>query len=1081
MKNEINTKEKISSKCNFKVEFFMKRKLMLFLSLLFISIGMATAQTQVRGVVVDETGEPVIGATILIKGTAQGTVTDFDGNFALTTPANATLVISYVGMNTQEVAAGPNMRIVMESDAQLLQEVVVVGAMGITRPPRSAGYGQSVVDPSDAIQKSEPDLFRSLDGKIPGVQVNASSATAGSATKVIIRGNSSFLGSNDPLYVVDGIPYSNSEVSTGSRLTSSGAYGTGLSTLDPNSIESMQVLKGAAAAALYGSRAANGVVLITTKAGTRRTRPSQKKFEVTVSSSFTTEEIASLPEYQNRYGQGSDFRYSNANGSWGPAFGSEGMETIPLYPDYKNAFPEMEKEIPYRAYENNVRDLFQTGSIWDNSVNLMSYNDKGSFSTTISDLRQDGYVPHSEFQRTAFSVGGNQKLDNGLVLGGTLAYTRTVQEGPFFGAGNYGGSVSSFARTMLMPRNVDAAGLPYKKPDGSTVMAFSGTTVDNPLWSWENNKIATVMDRTVTALNAGYDFTDWLSASYQFGWNQYEMDRKQVINLGSVGPSDFPGLGQITNDVYKTQELESNFNISFNKKFNRDYDVRVTLGHNVNQRYAHRSQQQGNKMIAPEIYNVGNTAEQSASESQNKRRLWAIYADALFGYKDFAFLNVTLRNDHSSTLPVDHRSFMYPAVTGSFVFTDVLEINPEFFNFGKVRAAWGKVGNDAAPYYVDGSYLQDTPFDGRYIMLLPTSSYDANLKPEFTTEFELGTELQFFQNRFGIDFTWYNRSTTNQIAPLSLPASSGKRTYYTNFGELNNKGIELGVTLVPIDLKDSFKWDIFATFTKNKSNVVSLIDGIEQITLSTGSSSEPQPTLKPGYPYGFLRGSVIERDDEGNALINPSNGAYFEANELGDLGDPYPDYKMAMSHTFSYKGISLGVMMDARIGGVLISGSASDLLGRGVTKDTEDRLGGRILPGVYADPDTRKPILDANGDKIQNTIQLTMNDLWFSGGDAPTFAMNGVQEFQTFDATVFRLSEISLGYDLPKQWLRNTFIGSANVSVIARNLWFHAPGFPKYSNYDPGSNSFGSGNVQGIERETAPSTRRIGINAKLTF
>ena len=883
MKCEINTKEKTSSKCNFKVEIFMKRKLMLFLSLLFISIGMATAQTQVRGVVVDETGEPVIGATILIKGTAQGTVTNFDGNFALTAPANASLVVSYVGMMTQELAATSNMRIVLESDAQILQEVVVVGAMGITRPPRSAGYGQSVVDPSDAIQKSEPDLFRSLDGKIPGVQVNASSATAGSATKVIIRGNSSFLGSNDPLYVVDGIPYSNSEVSTGSRLTSSGAYGTGLSTLDPNSIESMQVLKGAAAAALYGSRAANGVVLITTKAGTRRARPSQKKFEVTVSSSFTTEEVASLPDYQNKYGQGSNFRYSNANGSWGPAFGSAGMETIPLYPDYKNAFPEMEQVIPYRAYENNVKDLFQTGNIWDNSVNLMSYNDKGSFSTTISDLRQEGYVPHSEFQRTAFSVGGNQKLDNGLILGGTLAYTRTVQEGPFFGAGNYGGSVSSFARTMLMPRNVDAAGLPYKKPNGSSVMAFSGSTVDNPLWSWENNKIATVMDRTVTALNAGYDFTDWLSASYQFGWNQYEMDRKQVINLGSVGTSDFPGLGQITNDVYRTQELESNFNISFKKKFNRDYDVRVTLGHNVNQRYAHRSNQQGNKMIAPGIYNVGNTAEQSASESQNKRRLWAVYADALLGYKDFAFLNVTLRNDHSSTLPVDNRSFMYPAVTGSFVFTDVLEINPEYFNFGKVRAAWGKVGNDAAPYYVDGSYLQDTPFDGRYIMLLPTSSYDANLKPEFTTEFEFGTELQFFQNRFGIDFTWYNRSTTNQIAPLSLPSSTGKRTYYTNFGELNNKGVELGVTIVPINLRNSFKWDIFATYTKNKSNVVSLIDGIEQITLSTGSSSEPQPTLKPGYPYGFLRGSVIERDDEGNALINPSNGAYFESNELGDL------------------------------------------------------------------------------------------------------------------------------------------------------------------------------------------------------
>lgn len=1060
----------------------MKKKLFMFLALFFVGLGITMAQTQVRGTVVDDENEPVIGATIMIKGTSQGTITDYDGNFNISAPANGTLVISYVGMMTQEVPVSATVRVVLATDSELLDEVVIIGAMGITRPPRAAGYGQSVVDPSEAIQKSEPDLFRSLDGKIPGVQVSASSATAGSATKVLIRGNSSFLGSNDPLYVVDGIPYSNTEVTTGNRLMTSGAYGSGLSTLDPNSIESMQVLKGAAAAALYGSRAANGVVLITTKAGTKRARPSQKKFEVTVSSSYTAETVASLPNYQNKYGQGSDFRYSNANGSWGPAFGTPGMETIPLYNDYQTAFPDMEKTIPYRAYENNVRDLFRTGNMFDNSVNLMSYNDKGSFSTTISNLNQDGYIPHSEFGRTAFSVGGNQKLDNGLVLGGTIAYTRTVQEGPFFGAGNYGGSVSSFARTMLMPRNIDAVGLPYKTPDGKSVMPFSGTTVDNPLWSWENNKIKTIMDRTVTSLNASYDFTKWLSASYQFGWNQYEMDRKQVINIGSVGPSDFPGLGQITNDVYRTQELESNFNISFNKKFAEDYDVRVTLGHNVNQRETHRGIQQGNKMIAPGIYNVGNTAEQTASESTTKRRLWAIYADALLSYKDFAFLNFTLRNDHSSTLPVDNRSYIYPAVTGSFVFTDVWDLSQDILNFGKLRAAWGKVGNDAAPYYVDGTFLQDTPFDGRYIMLLPTSSYDANLKPEFTTEFELGTELQFFQNRFGIDFTWYNRSTTNQIAPLSLPSSSGKRTYYTNFGELNNKGIELGLNIVPIDIRNSFKWDIFATLTKNKSKVVSLIDGVDQITLSTGSTSEPQPTLKPGYPYGFLRGSVIERDEEGNALINPSTGTYFEASELGDLGDPYPDYKFAMNHTFSYKGVSLGVMFDARVGGILVSGSASDLMGRGVTKDTEDRLGGRILPGVYADPNTKKPILDANGNKIQNTIQLSENDLWFSpSGDNPTFAMNSVQEFQAFDATVFRLNEVSLGYDLPKNWLKNTFIGSANISVIARNLWFFAPGFPKHSNYDPGSNSFGSGNVQGIERETAPSTRRIGINAKLTF
>ena len=1054
----------------------MKRKLAMFLTLFFIGIGVVVAQTQVRGTVVDNSGEPLIGVTIQVKGTSQGTVTDFDGNFALSAPAGGTLVISYVGYEQQEVPVSARVNVTLLSDTKLLQEVVVVGAMGITRPPRAAGYGQSIVDPEKAIQKAEPDLFRSLDGKIPGVQVSASSATAGSATKVLIRGNSSFLGNNDPLYVVDGVPYSNPEVTTGSRLSSSGAYGTGLSTLDPNDIESMSVLKGAAAAALYGSRAANGVVLITTKSGSKTKRPSQKGFEITLNSSYTTEEIASLPDYQNKFGQGSNFLYSNSNGSWGPEFGT--IETIPLYPNVATAFPDMERTIPYQAFPNNVSGLFRTGNIIDNSVNVSSNNDKGNFSTTVSNLSQDGYIPHSEFERTSFSVGGTQKLDNNFIVGGTLSYSRTVQNGPFFGAGNYGGSVSSFNRIMVTPRNVDMVGLPYATPKGDNLMPYGG--VDNPRWSWENNTINTVMDRTVSTVNAGYDITSWLSANYQFGWNQYQMDRKQIINLGSVGPGDFPGLGQITNDTYVTQELESNFNLTLKHKFNEDLDLRVTAGHNVNQRFTERSNAVGNKIIFRGITNVDNTQEQTAGESTSKRRLWAIYADALLSYKNYAFLNVTVRNDHSSTLPVENNSYYYPAVTGSFVFTDAFEMNQDILNFGKVRLAWGKVGNDAGPYYVDGTYLQDTPFGGKPIMLLPTTSYDPNLKPEFTTEFEFGTELQFLQNRIGVDFTWYNRSTTDQIAPLSLPSSTGSRTYYTNFGELNNKGVELGLTLVPVRTKD-LEWELFTSFTKNKSEVISLVEGIEQITLSTGSTSEAQPTLKPGLPYGFLRGTVIARDDEGNMLINPNSGAYIEHPELGDLGDPYPDYKLGISNTVTYKGVSLGIMFDARVGGILISGPASDLLGRGVTKFNEDRFGTRILPGVLADPNTLEPLLDANGGKIQNNIQLSENDLWFSPSEGATFAINSVDEFAAFDATVFRLSEVSLGYDLPKNWLQNTFIGSVNLSIVARNFWYYAPGFPKYSNYDPGSNAFGSGNVQGIDRESAPSTRRLGFNARLTF
>ena len=1063
------------------------KRLTLLLTCFFISMGLAIAQNkQVTGTVVDESGESVIGASVVAKGTTIGTVTDVNGKFSVSIPETVNvLVVRYIGYAETEAIAGTDVSIVLMHDAEVLNEVVIVGPMGILRPARSAGFGQSLIDPGEAVQRAEPDLFRSLSGKVPGVQINSSSSAPGSATKIVIRGNSSFLGSNDPLYVVDGVPYSNPEVVTGDRLVNAGAYGTGISTLDPNDIESMDILKGASAAALYGSRAANGVVLITTKAGSKKTRPSQKKSEVTFTSSYALENIASLPTYQNTYGQGSNFMYSNSNGSWGPAFGT--LETIPTYPSYLAAFPEMGETIPYQAYPNNVKDLFRQGWLFDNSVNVQSYNDKGNFSTTVSNVTQDGFIPDSGFGRTSFSVGGNQKLDNGVTVGGTLSYSRTTQDGPFFGAGNYGGSISSFSRTLLMPRNIDAAGLPYESPDGAMLFPFSVGSVDNPLWSWKNNTNQSIQDRTVTTVNAGYDFTKWLSAFYQFGWNQYEVDRKAVINRGSVGPNGYVGLGRITNEDYKTQELESNFNITLKHKFAEDFNVRAVLGHSVNQRATVNTFTEGNIMILPDIYNIDNTQQQTAEEYHTKRRLWALYADVLLSYKTYAFMTLTMRNDHSSTLPVKYNSYYYPSVSGSFVFTDAFELDPKILTFGKIRAGWGRVGNDASPYYVDGTYRQSTPpFSERALMYMPTTIYDPELKPEMKSDFEVGTELMFFQDRIGIDFTWYHSVASDQIGTMALPRSTGSSAYVTNFGEMTNKGVELGLTLVPVNLKNSFKWSIAAVYSKNISNVVSLRDGIDKIEITgTNSSSEVKPMLIPGSPYGVLWGSVIIRDEDGTPLVNPSTGAYMEAPDLAELGDPYPSYKGAITNTFSYKGVWLSAMFDARVGGVLVSGPASDMLGRGVTKDTEDRLGTRILPGVLGGYNANGDFValkDASGNKIPNTIQLSENDLWFaSSGTAPTFAMNSVDEFTTFDATVFRLSEVTLGYDLPEQWLRKTFLGSASFSIVARNLWYYAPGFPKYTNYDPGSNSFGVGNIQGIDRETAPTTRRIGFNVKLTF
>ncbi len=979
-------------------------------------------------------------------------------------------------MLTQEVNIRPTLRIILKSDAKLLDEIVVT-AVGIQRAERSLGYAVSKVNADEAIQKAEPDMIRSLDGKIPGVVINAPSGVAGSSTRMTIRGNSSFLGNNQPLYVVDGVPYSNTEVASSNQATQAGgAYGSGISTLDPNDIESINVLKGAAAAALYGSRAANGVVLITTKTGSKVKKNIGKGMEVTLNASYTIEKVTALPNYQNSFGSGSNFTAAGANGSWGASFNDVKEVPISMYGgNYLSYYPDLPEIIPYKAYKNNVKDLFDTGGIYDLSLNLNKYSETGNFSVTLSRMDQDSYIPHSDFGRYSISVGGNQVLTNGLRIGGNVSYSRTEQNGPMFGNNQSSGiGASSFARALILGRNWDMS-LPYATPDGASLF-FIGDQADNPLWSWEYNKINTIMTRTVATANLGYDFTSWLSADYRIGINDFNMDRKEVLNLGSRA---LGGKGRILVDNQKTQEIESTFLLRFDTKINQDFGLKATLGHNVNQFTAQRTQTIGLNIMSKGVYNINNTESQTSEEVYERTRLWALFGDVTFDYKNYLFLNITGRNDFSSTLPKDNRSFFYPSVAASFVFTDAFDINEEIINFGKIRASWAKVGRDAGAYYKNGTFLLGQPYNGQPLLSLPASMYDPELKPEFTSEVELGFELQFLYRRLNLDFTYYNRNSTNQIAPLSLPYSTGYSSYYTNFGKMNNRGVEIGLNVIPV-LTRNFKWDMYGTFTKNTSEVKELVDGVERVSLATGFAS-PAAVLEVGQPYGMLKGTVIARDEDGNRLIDPSNGYYIIADEEGYLGNPAPDYKMSLSNTFTYKGFSLSFLIDFQKGGCVYSSYVSDLLGRGVTKDTEDRYGARILPGYLADNQTKQPLLDEQGNKIPNYIQLSEMDVWFSDGNTTSFAINGVDEVATYDATTFRIRELSVGYDVPKSWLSKTPIGSANVSIIARNLWFYAPNVPKHSNYDPTVSSYGGGNVQGIDYTSAPNTRRVGFNVKLTF
>jgi TonB-linked SusC/RagA family outer membrane protein len=1080
----------------------MRKKLLLsVLSMLLCLSWHARAQTQtVTGTVTSASdGSALPGVNVLVKGTTTGATTNTDGRYTISASGNSTLVFSFIGFAAQEVPVNnrSTIDVRLSEDVTNLSEVVVT-AVGIQREQKALGYSVERVDASKVQQVSEPDVLRSLQGKVPGVNIIGSSGVPGSATRLTIRGNRSFFGNNQPLFVVDGVPYNNDVNGANSagngQLAGGGAYASRIADIDPNNIESMTVLKGGAAAALYGIRAANGVVLITTKTGSSRV--SKKGLEVTYASSYALENIANIPRYQNTYGTGSGFVYAQVNGSWGAPFRGTvpypTIDSIPLWSGVAAAYPERAGTlVPYRAYPNNVKDFFRTGNVFENSVTVSGGSDKTTLVATVSRLKQDGYIPNSEFQRTNFSLGGTTILENKLTVGGNFAYTNTVQNGPAGGANNAIGNATAFGRTMFLGRNWDLQGQPFEDPNTRANVFFISTNqANNPYWSTKYDGFKSNVHRFVSGLNASYDILDWLNASYKIGINNYSQRDLEWFRPGSRGAG---GVGQIISNDITFTEIESNFLLSANRRITEDLDIRLILGHNVNQRTTDNQAFQGRNMVDFDILDLDNTSNVIPfGGTYSRRRLYGVFADATIGYRDYAFLTLTARNDWSSTLPRANRSFFYPAVSGSFIFTDALNLNSGILTSGKLRASWGKVGNDAPPYSLAPTYSinlgasqnliggiadNDFPFRGLPAATLSNTEFNPNLKPEYTRSIEFGTELQFFSGRAGLDVTLYHTRTTDQIGQLSLPTSSGFHFYFTNFGAMSNKGIEVGLDLTPVLLTNGFRWNVYTTFTRNLNIVDELAPGLQEIEIQGLFGGGVVPVLRPGQPYGLIRGSVSARDDEGNLLIDPSNGQLISSNTPAIIGNPNPDFLMGVTNTLSWKGLSVSAVIDYRHGGDLYSVTNTEMLGRGVTKDTENREMNWVIPGVLGNPNTQQPILDDNGNKIPNNIQIETNDLYFGN----SFATNSQDEWSVWDATVIRLREVSLGYELPQTLLTKTPFGSVRLSLTGRNLWYRAPNFPKASNFDPETSTFGNLNFQGFEYSTAPSVRRYGVNLRVTF
>jgi TonB-linked SusC/RagA family outer membrane protein len=1080
----------------------------LLMTCMCLAIAWGDASAQVRSVsgkvtAVDD-GSPLPGVNVVIKGTTTGTVTDSDGNYTIEAPASGgVLVFSFIGLQTQEIEIGARTRI----DLQMTQDItelseVVVTSMNIANEKKALGYSVESVSGNKVQQVSEPDPLRALSGKVPGVNIIASSGAPGSSTRITIRGNSSLLNNNQPLFVVDGVPYNNDYVTTEGTntntggLTAGGAFSSRISDLDPNDIKSITVLKGANAAALYGSRAANGVIVITTKSGSASA--SKKGLEVTYTGTYAIEKIGNLPNFQNSYGTGTNFAYAQANGSWGaPFIGARPYATLDSIPHWYAGRPGMGEydnlRVPYRAYPDNVKDFFETGHVFENSISLTGGNEKSAISVTLSQLKQAGFVPETEFLRHNISIGGKTNLANGLVIGGSLAYTKSSQDGVLSGAPSAtAGDPSAFARTLYFGRNWDVQGQISQNPVDKGSEFFVGRDqVNNPYWSVLNSGIRSKVDRYVGTFNVGYDFKEWLNLTYRIGINgysqsTYEFQRPNGANqpLGSI----------IVVDVF-SDEINSDLLLTSNTDINENLTLRALVGWNVNQRTNRTRSVNGVGYVIFDIDDITNVNDVTPNPigGFSRRRLHGAFAEVNLGFKDYAFLTVSGRNDWSSTLPKKNNSFFYPAVNASVILNEALGLSNDFINQVKLRGGWASVGNDTDPYLLNTVFLVNDydavtanaagrPFTPNAGATIPTAGQssvlaDPNLKPEITTELEGGFDVRLWQDRIGLSFTYYNKESKDQIAQISLPEETGYSSQLTNFGTVINKGVELGLDVTPVRLSNGLTWTIAGAFTRNRNEVKELRDGVDEIQFGSGFGGSVIAVHRPGEPFGVLLGTANVRDDEGNLLIDPSNGSLIRDLEPRIIGNPNPDYILGITNTITFKGLTISALWDLRKGGDLFSTSVNQILGRGVLAYQANREGNAIIKGVYGNPETLQPYLDDNGNKIPNQTMIEVNSLYFG----ESFAVNAADEWSVFDATTYRLREASISYTFPKSLLSRTPFGSVSLGLTGRNLWNYSPNFPKDLNYDPETNQFGARNVQGIEYSTTPSARRYAVTLRATF
>ena len=895
----------------------MGKRIHLFLLALAIGVIQGAAQvTTVRGIVTtEEDGEPVIGASVIVKGTALGTVTDVNGRFELSgLPPSATrLLISYISLMAKEVAIAPQVSVTLKSDTHLLDEVVVT-ALGISREKKALGYTAQEVKQNALVQGKDNNLLNSLSGKIAGVRITNTQGDVGSS-RIVIRGETSIAGENQPLFIVDGIPVDNSQLNARS---SGRDFKNAIADLNPEDIKTLTVLKGPNAAALYGARAAHGAIVITTKGGDKR----QKGIGITLHSSTQVSFVATLPEFQNLFGQGAGGRFSYVDGkgagvndgvdeSWGPR-----LDIGLLIPQFDSPLDADGNRVatPWVSHPNNVRDYFRMGISTNNGISIARGDDKYQFRVGYNYEKQVSIVPDAGTNKTNISLNTDYHLAKWIVVGATanyIVYTAPSLPGSATPSGSNVRSNSPMLQFLWFGRQVDTNSL---KADYTR--NWNSSYYDNPFWSASYNTQSQERHRLIGDLHAEFRLTDGLNVRFRTSTDWYNDRRKSKVKWGSAGAGS--PYGSYAEDAYTVKENNTEVLATYIKQLNKNWGIDALLGFNVRNKQYENNYQAAPRLAVADLYTLTNSRDPLTSSNDFYRlRQYGLYGSIQLDYRRWAFLNITGRNDWSSTLPVDNNSYFYPSVTASVLLSEAFGWRSKAVNYLKIRGGWSQVGADANPYQLATVFTSETAFNGNPLQSSSTIGMNSNLKPENTSSIEAGFEAAFWDNRLYLDFTYYKTDSRNQILKLATTAASGYTSQVRNAGHIRNRGYEIQLGAVPIQTSKGFRWNLDLNYGANSSKVVKLDDeGL--ITSYQLYSSGIQILASVGEAYGTLFGTSYVRDANGNVVVD-ANGLPKISTTNKTLGKFTPDWTGGISNTFSYRSLSLSFLIDASVGGSIFS------------------------------------------------------------------------------------------------------------------------------------------------------------------